>query len=104
MKPGLEILYAKPEPKDGIQATGRALTKELRERYWIHVAGKGWRKSLRAVSVDVTARLPRASLGRNRDEPGDGFRYVYRMGASGPGGQFEWIEVTEVFDGLRPKC
>ena len=40
----------------------------------------------------------------NRNEPGDGFRYVmYRGGTSGMESRAEWFEVTEVFEGVEAK-
>ena len=47
--------------------------------------------------------IERHELGRTRNEPGDGFRYVYRRGTDGARSRAEWFEVTEVFEGVEAK-
>ena len=105
MKLGLEILYAKPDGKEGFHtAWTRDLAKELRERHWIRAAAVARPEaSLGEVGIGISFPLTRESLGRTRDEPGDGFRYVFRTGTSGTGAGVEWIEVTEVFEGVKPQ-
>ena len=103
---GLEILYLKPDPK--VQLTGvaeRDLAGELRERYWIQAAEDQGveRKNWANVGISMPVPIERHELGRNRNEPGDGFRYVFRSGTAGTGGRAEWFEVTEVFEGVTAK-
>ena len=103
---GLEILYVKPEPKEDWQdITDRDLAGELRERYWIKQAADAGMEPNTWASAG--ARLPRTierhELGRTRNEPGDGFRYVSWTGTSGTGERAEWFEVTEVFEGVEAK-
>ena len=105
-KVGLEILYAKPGPKDSLaDVAERDLTGELRERYWISKAADAGNEAKSWASIGITLPWPieRAALGRNRNEPGDGFRYVFRSGTGGTGGRAEWFEVTEVFEGVEAK-
>ena len=103
---GLEILYARPGPQDRLEGVAkRALTKELRERYWIRqaaeagIGGKSWA----TWEVTFPWSIERAELGRNRNEPGDGFRYVFRNGTEGTSERVEWFEVTEEFEGVKAK-
>ena len=106
-KIGLEILYTKPRREDRVgDVAKRNLDGELRERYWIRLAqdagikkGQAWTD----VGISMPWPIERHELGRTRDEPGDGFRYVFRSGTSGTGGRTEWFEVTEVFEGVNPK-
>ena len=103
---GLDILYLKPGPKDRLtDVKERDLTGELRERYWIQAAqdqGTGPR-SFASFEHATTWPIERHELGRNRNEPGDGFRYVFRRGSAGTDGRTEWFEVTEVFEGVEAK-
>ncbi len=101
----LEILYATPDPKDDMSGVGnRDLPAELRERYWIE-QGKdaGTSRSWADVGVVIPWQIERHELGRSRNEPGDGFRYVVRAGTAGVGGRAEWFEVTEVFEGVKAR-
>lgn len=104
-KAGLEILFARREPGDGLDGVpDRDVPSELRERYWIEKAenaGGGARWLTLAISTPL--RIERHQLGRNRNQPGDGFRYIYRAGTDGIGSRSEWFEVTEVFEGVEPK-
>ena len=103
---GPEILYAKPSPNDNVaDVAARDLPKELRERYWIGKAADAGidAKTSTKFEVSVPWQIERADLGRNRNEPGDGFRYVFRSGTAGTGGRAEWFEVTEVFEGVDAK-
>ena len=103
---GLEILCVKPEPKEDRQdITDRDLAGELRERYWIEKAADAGMESNTWVSVGAGLRykIERHELGRTRNEPGDGFRYVSWTGTSGTGERAEWFEVTEVFEGVEAK-
>ena len=103
---GLEVLYARPGPKDRLEGVAkRALTKDLRERYWIRQAAQAGigAKSWATWEVTLPCLIERAELGRNRDEPGDGFRYVFRSGTEGTGERVEWFEVTEEFEGVKAK-
>ena len=77
----------------------------LRERYWIEAAQDAGidRKSWASFAITMPRRMERHELGRNRNEPGDGFRYVFRTGSSGAEGRTEWVEVTEVFEAVEAK-
>ena len=101
----LEIIYATPDPKDDMSDVGkRDLPSELRERYWIEQAKNvGISGSWVNVGVIIPWEIERQELGRSRNEPGDGFRYVVRAGTSGVGGRAEWFEVTEVFEGVKAR-
>lgn len=84
--------------------TARDVVKELRERFWIQTAsdaGTGPR-SWAAIQVTLQWPLERVAVGRDRNDPGDGFRYVFRTGTGGIESRAEWFEVTEVFEGVRP--
>ena len=103
---GLEVLYARPGPKDRLEDVAkRDLTGELRERYWIREAADAGieAKSWANFGISMPWWIEREEVGRNRNEPGDGFRYVFRSGTGGTGGRFEWFEVTEEFGGVDPK-
>ncbi len=103
---GLEILYLKPDPKNQLtHVAERDLTSELREKYWIRAAQDKDtdRESWVSFAITIPWEMERHELGRNRNEPGDGFRYVYRSGSAGTGGRVEWFEVTEVFEGVEAK-
>ena len=103
---GLDILYAKPGPKEDWQDIAeRDLAGELRERYWIKLAADAGTGPKTWVSAEVRLqyKIERWELGRTRNEPSDGFRYVFRAGTSGTEGRDEWLEVTEVFEGVDAK-
>ena len=104
-KTGLEILYARCEAKDRLaDVRQRDVPRELRERYWIRQAEDAAIESRTwTVGSNMTRRIERYELGRNRNEPGDGFRYVFRSGTDGTEGRAEWFEVTEVFEGVEAK-
>lgn len=105
-KMGLEILYAKPGPEDDLtDVAERDLTSELRERFWIRKVpnGGGGRNSSGDIHVTVPVWIERAALGRNRNEPGDGFRYLFRSGTDWTDERVEWFEVTEVFEGVEAR-
>ena len=99
----LDILYATPDPKDDLSDLGkRDLPAALREKYWIEQAkDAGIRTSPDAVRFVMPWDIERQELGRSRNDPGDGFRYVLRGGASGFDGRPEWFEVTEVFESVQ---
>ncbi len=101
---GLEILYATPVPAGHAAAKPpRDLAKELRERFWISAArdaGTG-PTSWAAVQVTFESPIERVAVGRDRNDPGDGFRHVVRTGTDGTDSRSEWFEVTEVFEGVR---
>ena len=81
----------------------RDLAKELRERFWIDAAanaGTGPR-SWAAVGFTMQWPMERVTVGRDRNDPGDGFRCVFRTGTGGTDSRAEWFEVTEVFEGVR---
>ena len=82
-KMGLEILYARDRIKDDLTGVAeRVLTKELREKYWIRQAEDAdieW-GTWTTFGVSMPWRIERHQLGRNRSEPGDGFRYVSAAG------------------------
>ena len=102
-KAGLEILFARREPGDGLDGLRKYdVVKELRERFWIREAGDaGWRQRL--WSVRAVWRIGRQDLGRDRNQSGDGFRYVYSVGSESMQSRAEWFEVTEVFEGVEAK-
>ncbi len=102
---GLEILYAKPGGNGDVpDVAEHDLTGELRERYWIgQAADAGIKKTWAGVGLTMPWAIERSDLGRNRNEPGDGFRYVVRGGIGGMEGRAEWFEVTEVFEGVEAK-
>lgn len=104
-KAGLEVLFATRERGDGLAGVPeRDIPGELRERYWISMAeDAGGRKRPWAVAISMPRRIERWELGRDRNQPGDGFRYLYRRGTDGPGSRAEWFEVTEVFEGVEAK-
>ena len=105
-KTGLEIIYARDRVNDDLTGVAkRVLTKELRERNWIGQAEDvGIRpRTWASVGISMPMRIERHQLGRNRNEPGDGFRYVFRSGTAGTGGRAEWFEVIEVFEGVEAK-
>ena len=106
-KTGLQILYARCEAGDQPgDLAERDVPGELRERYWIRRAEDAGIKG-RTTGLSFTISIPRwierHELGRNRNEPGDGFRYVFRTGTSGTESRAEWFEVTEVFEGVKGK-
>ena len=104
-KTGLEILFASREPGDGLDEVRKYdVPKELRERFWIRQAkDAGGRKRPWTVAVGATHWIERRELGRDRNQPGDGFRYVYRLEATDRESRAEWFEVTEVFEGVEAK-
>ena len=105
-KTGLEILYVRRGTKDSAaDVAERDLVAELRERYWIRQAEDAGiePRTWATFGVSIQWRIERYELGRNRNEPGDGFRYVFRSGTGGTGGRAEWFEVTEVFEGVEAK-
>ena len=100
---GLEILYAKPGPAEHMAAgAARDLAKELRERFWIRAAGDAGTgpRTWAVVQVSLQWPIERVAVGRDRNDPGDGFRYVFRTGTDGTDSRAEWFEVTEVFEGI----
>ena len=102
----LEILYVTPDPREEILDVGkRDLPSELRERYWIeqgHEAGVD-KRTWTGFGIVIRWKFERHELGRKRNEPGDGFRYVFRAGTAGAGRRAEWFEVTEVFEGVKAR-
>lgn len=105
VRAGSEILFAKRQAKDGLDAVrARDLAGELRERYWIEAAKNVPRTTKRPLfEMSMPWRMERHEIGRTRDQPGDGFRYVFRVGPGGAESSAEWFEVTEVFEGVEPK-
>ena len=103
---GLEILYAKPGPRDELAVGARYLAKELRERFWIRAAGDAGTGPRTWAAVGMTLHWPleRVTMGRHRNAPGDAFRYVFRTGTGGTESRADWFEVTEVFEGARDGC
>ena len=105
-KAGLEILFASREPGDGLVDDLREweIPKELRERYWMRQAeDAGGRKRPWTVGISGTRWIERKDLGRERNQSGDGFRYVYRIATDGMESRAEWFEVTEVFEEVEAK-
>ena len=102
----LDILYAYPDPKEEMSDVGkRDLPSELRERYWIEQGEEAGvdKRTWTGLGVVIPWKFERHELGRSRNEPGDGFRYVFRAGTAGAGGRAEWFEVTEVFEGVEAR-
>ena len=104
-KLGLQILFATRAPGDGLDGLRTsALVKELRERYWVRqVKDVRDRRNPWAVSIGGMRWIERQDLGKDRNQSGDAFRYVYRLGADGMESRAEWFEVTEVFAGVGPR-
>ena len=104
-KTGLEILFAKQEPGDGLDGLREwDILKELRERYWIRMAEDiGEKRGPWTVAIRGTLWIERQDIGRDRNDSGDGFRYVYRLGTDGMESRAEWFEVTEAFEGVKAK-
>ena len=98
---GLEIIYAKPDTAGGGHPTWtRSLAKKLREQHWVRAARVARPMGAQETSPFVLSfPLTHKFLKRRTDEPGDGFRYVSSAGGRG----IEWIEVTEVFEGVHPR-
>ena len=100
----LEILFLEPETPPGGSPDSRNLVKELRERYWTKAAEDA---EHRPSWVRFGFRFPypfeRQDLGRDREQPGDGFRYVFSGGTTGTESRVEWFEVTEVFAAVDPR-
>ena len=94
---GLSVRYAQEAPgeREWAAIADRDRTGRLREVYW---ARRAESKSGRNSFVDLTLnwRADRAEIGRNHDDPGDGFIYLANM-APRVEQRFEWLEVTEVF-------
>ena len=85
VRTGLEILYAKAGSMDNVAT--RDLTKEARERYWIHQAadlGIAAKRTWASFGVTLPRMIERAELGRNRNEPGDGFVMHSGVAPRGP--------------------
>ena len=104
-KQGLGILYARGEAEDRLgDVKQRDIPRELRERFWMRkAADAGIERRTWTVGISMPRWIERHELGRTRNEPGDGFRYVYRRGTDGAGSRAEWFEVTEVFEGVEAK-
>ena len=104
-KAGLEILYARRGSNDRLgNIAQRDVPGELRERYWIRKAeDAGMQQRTWTFGIGVLRRIERHEIGRNRNNPGDGFRYVFRTGTDGTDSRAEWFEVTEVFEGAEAK-
>ena len=82
----------------------RDIPRELRERFWMRkAADAGIERRTWTVGISMPRWIERHELGRTRNEPGDGFRYVYRRGTDGAGSRAEWFEVTEEFAGVEAK-
>ena len=77
------------------------LRGEITGSNWRRMWGSAGRGSMSESSIPW--EIERQELGRSRNEPGDGFRYVVRAGTSGVGGRAEWFEVTEVFEGVKAR-
>ena len=102
----LDILHVTLDPKEELSAVGRRdLASELRERYWIEKGAEAGieKRSWASIGIAIPWKFERHELGRSRNEPGDGFRYVFRAGTAGVGGRAEWFEVTEVFEGIEAR-
>ena len=81
--------------KEWVDITNRNRTGRLREVYWARRAeSKIGSKSF--VRVNMSWWINRTDIDRRSDEPGDGFVYLLDKTAQTEG-QFEWLEVTEVF-------
>lgn len=94
---GLSVLYAKGAVKEREWGAipDRDKTGRLREVYWARRAeSKISAKSF--IRFNLYWRPDRYSIARRSDDPGDGFIYLADMMEQSEG-QFEWLEVTEVF-------
>lgn len=103
---GLEILFARRKAGDGLDdVPDRDIAGELRERFWIRkVANADRGGRLWTIAISTPRWIERQEVGRDRNQPGDGFRYLYREGTDGTESRAEWFEVTEVFERVAPKA
>ena len=94
---GLSVLYAREaaQEKEWANIPDRHKTGRLREVYWAKRAeGEMGRKSF--LQMYFYLKADRGDIDRRRDEPGDSFIYL-ATALPKVDGNFEWIEVTEVF-------
>ena len=99
---GLSVLYTNEAAKeqDWAAVADRDRTGRLREVYWIRRAeSKTGRKPF--VNATLNWRPDRTAIGRESDDPGDGFVYLVNM-VPRVEDRFEWLEVTEVFTTVPP--
>ena len=96
-KQGLGILYARGEAEDRLgDVKQRDIPRELRERFWMRkAADAGIERRTWTVGISMPRWIERHELGRTRNEPGDGFRYVYRRGTDGAGSRAEWFPLCQ---------
>ena len=94
---GLSVLYAKEatEEREWSVIPDRDRPSRLREVYWVRRAESKFGLK-RFLSAKLSWRPDRTDLGRDRNDPGDGFFYWVDM-APRLEQQFEWLEVTEEF-------
>ena len=94
---GLSVLYARQAKKEKEWATipERDRPGRLREVYWARraVSKSGCKKFF---SMGLTWQVDRTDVGRDRNDPGDGFVYLVEMSPRVEQ-RFEWLEVTEEF-------
>ena len=107
---GLSVLYAKEatEEREWSVIPDRDRPSRLREVYWVRRAESKFGLK-RFLSAKLSWRPDRTDLGRDRNDPGDGFFYWVDM-APRLEQQFEWLEVDRgVHDrggvaDRRPRC
>ena len=99
------ILYATPERDDrSAHVRTGELATHLRERYWIGKApDRKRRRGLTTVGMQLRYEVGRSGVGRSRSDPGDGFWFNVRLGASDAETRAKWYEVTEAFLTVHPK-
>ena len=100
---GLSILYTQQatEEKEWATVPDRDKTSRLREVYWARKVEKEIEKKS-SFQMQLYWRPDRGEMGRRPDHPGDGFIYMVRMYPEAEG-NFEWLEVTEVFTTVSPE-
>ena len=100
---GLSVLYAKGAAKETgwARVAPRDRTGRLREVYWARCAETASRRRS-SFGMVLTSRPDRNEVMRGPSDPGDGLIYKLRLFPS-PEGQFEWVEVTEVFTTVSAK-
>ena len=94
---GLGVIYAgeATQEKEWTNIPVRDRTGRLREVYWAKRA-EGVMLGKSFLRLDLHLTTDRGDIGRQRDNPGDRFVFLATVSPK-VDGNFEWIEVTEVF-------